>query len=102
DRKLGLPGRQMPLAGVLLAEMDVHHRRAGIERGLRLARHLVRGDRHVMLLRIGKHAGERAGDHGLVVHDLSSGRCSLAVAGSGASKARTWRVATWSPGLIKI
>ena len=32
----------MPLAGVLLAEMDVHHRGAGLERGLRLARHLVR------------------------------------------------------------
>ena len=73
-----------PLPGRLLAEMHVHHRGAGVERGLRLARHLFRGDRHVMLLRIGEHAGERAGDHGLVVHGVSSVRRSLAVAGSGA------------------
>ena len=92
----------MALAGALLAEMHVHHRGAGVERGLRLARHLFRRDRHVMLLRIGEHAGERAGDHGLVVHGVSSARCSLAAAAPALSTTRTWRVATWSPGLTKI
>ena len=48
---LRVPRRQMALAGRLLAEVHVHDRGAGVERGLRLARHLVGRDRHVMLLR---------------------------------------------------
>jgi hypothetical protein len=81
----------MTLAGALLAEMHVHHRGAGLVCCLRLARHLFRRDWHVMLLGIGKYAGERAGDHGLVVHDVSSARSAEASAFSSTS---TWRVAT--------
>ena len=63
-----LPGRQMPLARRLLAQMDMHHAGAGVERGLGLARHFLRGNRHVMLFGIGQHAVQRAGDDSLVAH----------------------------------
>ena len=63
----------MALARRLLAQMDVHDAGAGVERGLGLARHLFRGDRHVMLLRIGQHAVQRAGDDSLVAHEITFG-----------------------------
>src|SRR5258708_40185108 len=62
----------MSLARRLLAQMDMHHAGAGVEGPLSLARHFLRGDRNVMLLRIGQHAVQRAGDDGLVAHDVHS------------------------------
>ena len=56
-----LPGRQMALARRLLAQMDVHDAGARVERRLRLARHLLWGDRDMMLPGIGEHAVQRAG-----------------------------------------
>src|SRR5262245_60765826 len=58
----------MALVGFLLAQMDMHEAGAGVECGLRLTRHLLRGDRHVVLFWIGQHAVQRAGDDGLVAH----------------------------------
>lgn len=58
----------MPLVRRLLAQMDMHDGGAGIERSLGLARHLLGRDRHVVLLRVGEHAVQRAGDDGLVAH----------------------------------
>src|SRR5436190_4463218 len=58
----------MALAGRLLAQMDVHHAGPGVERRLCFARHLLRGDRYMMLFRIGQHAVQRAGDDSLVAH----------------------------------
>ena len=58
----------MALARRLLAQMDMHHAGAGVEGGLRLARHLLRRNRDVMLLRVGQHAVQRAGDDSLVAH----------------------------------
>ena len=49
-----------------LPEMHVHDRSAGIERGPCLARHLLGSDRNVVLRRVGEHAGQRAGEDGLV------------------------------------
>ena len=63
-----LPGRQMSLARRLLAQMDMHHAGAGVEGGFRLARHFLRRNRDVMLLRVGQHAVQRAGDDSLVAH----------------------------------
>src|SRR5438045_9792339 len=58
----------MALAGRLLAQMDVHYAGACVECRLCLARHLLRGDRYMMLFRIGQHAVQRAGDDSLVAH----------------------------------
>ena len=58
----------MALVRLLLAQMDVHDAGAGVERGPGLARHLLRRHRHVVLLRIGQHAVQRAGNDGLVAH----------------------------------
>ena len=71
-----LPRRQMSLVRRLLAQMDVHDAGAGIEGGARLARHLLRRDRNMMLFRIGQHAVQRAGDDGLVAHETAFD-CSL-------------------------
>ena len=58
----------MTLVRLLLAQMDMHDAGAGVERGPGLARHLLRRNRHVVLLRIGQHAVQRAGNDGLVAH----------------------------------
>src|ERR1700736_4311438 len=62
----------MALVRLLLAQMDMHDAGAGIERGPGLARHLLGRDRHVVLLRVGQHAVQRAGDDGLVAHGMPS------------------------------
>src|SRR4051794_22245867 len=62
----------MPLPRRLLAQMDVHDGSAGVIGAPRLARHLLRRDRHVMLLGIGEHAVQRAGDDGFVAHATRS------------------------------
>jgi hypothetical protein len=64
-----LPRRQMALAGRLLAQMDMHDAGAGAEGGFCLARHLLRRHWDVVLLRIGQHAVQRAGNDGLVAHE---------------------------------
>src|SRR5260370_20284410 len=51
--------------------MDMHHTGAGVEGGPRLARHFLRRYRDVMLLRVGQHAVQRAGDDSLVAHGLA-------------------------------
>jgi len=56
----------------LLAQMNVHDAGAGIECALCLARHLLRRHRDVMLLGIGQHAIQRAGNNGLVAHAAAS------------------------------
>src|SRR5260370_36388247 len=53
----------------LLAQMDMHDTGAGVEGRSCLARHFLRGDRHMMLFRVGQHAVQRAGDDGLVAHE---------------------------------
>ncbi len=60
----------MALVRLLLAQVDVHHRGAGLERGLRLARHLLRGHRNMVLPRVGQDAVQRAGDDGFVGHGV--------------------------------
>src|SRR3954449_4092284 len=52
--------------------MDVHHAGARIERRLGLALHLLRRHRNMVLLRIGQHAVQRAGDDGLVAQWIAS------------------------------
>ena len=51
----------MPLVRLLLAQMDMHDAGAGVKRGPRLARHLLRRHRHIVLLRIGsaRHSARR-------------------------------------------
>jgi hypothetical protein len=51
--------------------MDVHDAGAGIEGGFRLAGHLLRRHRDMMLFWVGQHAVQRAGDDGLVAHAAS-------------------------------
>src|SRR5437588_8576130 len=62
----------MSLARRLLAQMDMHDAGAGVEGGPRLARHFFRGDRNVMLFRVGQHAVQRAGNDSLVAHGSPS------------------------------
>ena len=62
----------MAFARLLLAQMDVHDAGAGVERRFRLARHFLRRHRDIVLLRVGQHAVQRAGDDGLVVMDQPS------------------------------
>src|SRR5665213_548270 len=64
----------MALVRRLLTQMDMHHAGAGLERRFRLARHLLRRDRNVVLFRIGQHAVQRAGDDSLVAHASSLDR----------------------------
>ena len=63
----------------LLTQMDMHDAGAGIKCALRLARHLFWRHRDMMLLGIGQHAIQRAGDDGLVAHaggfNLEGNRC---------------------------
>ncbi len=88
DRLLDLPGdadvprRQMALVRFLLAQMDMHDAGAGVEGGPGLACHLFRRDRNVVLLRIGQHAVQRAGDDGLVAHEIPS-ICASSYRGTG-------------------
>src|ERR1700730_384111 len=63
----------MTLVGLLLAQMDMHDAGAGVEGGLGLARHLPRRHGDMVLLRVGQHAVQRAGDDSLVAHDVRSG-----------------------------
>src|SRR5258706_6656715 len=58
----------MSLVRRLLAQMDMHDAGAGVEGRFGLARHFLRGYRHVMLFRIGQHAVQRASDDSLVAH----------------------------------
>ncbi|MFK4644190.1 hypothetical protein ABIF96_002764 [Bradyrhizobium ottawaense] len=60
----------MSLARRLLAQVDVHDGRAGIERSPGFARHLLGRHGDIVLLRVGEHAVQRAGDDGLVAHAL--------------------------------
>ena len=83
---------RVTFAGRLLAKVNVHYRGAGVESGFRLACHFFRRDRDRMLFRIGKHAGERAGDHDLVVHGVSSVRpCAAFASGSSSTRSLTRR-----------
>src|ERR1700694_3070755 len=63
-----LPRRQMSLVRRLLAQMDMHDAGACVEGRLRLARHLFRGDRDMMLFWVGQHAVQRASNDSLVAH----------------------------------
>src|SRR6202035_4882558 len=76
-----LPGWQMALARGLLAQMDMHHAGAGVERGLGLARHFLRGYRDMVLFRVGQHAVQRAGDDSLVAHGSAFCRSRSSPAG---------------------
>ena len=54
--------------GILLAKMAVHDGRAGVEGPARFFRHFGGGHGDMMLLGIGEHAVERAGDDYFVIH----------------------------------
>src|SRR5260370_23206289 len=58
----------MSLVRRLLAQMDMHHAGAGVESCPGFARHFLRRYRNVMLLGVGEHAVQRAGDDSLVAH----------------------------------
>src|SRR5712671_2509698 len=58
----------MSLVRLLLAQMDMHHAGAGIERRFGLARHLLWCYRDVVLFRVGQYTVQRAGDDSLVAH----------------------------------
>src|SRR5450755_1460591 len=71
----------MSLVRLLLAQMDMHHAGAGVERRSGLARHFLRGYRDVVLFRVGQHAVQRAGDDNLVAHGSAFCRSRSSPAG---------------------
>ena len=72
----GVPARQVAEAGLLISEVYVHDRGAGVTGLTRGGGELLRGDGHRVLTRVGEHAGEGAGDDrlGAVGHGSSEKR----------------------------
>jgi hypothetical protein len=73
---LRVPARHVAEAFFLHAQVHVHDAGAGVEGVARLGGHLRRRHRHRVLLRVGQHAGQRAGEDGLVRHGVISSSTS--------------------------